>query len=204
MDTKERILASALFLFNRDGAYAVTTRHISEEMGISPGNLYYHYSNREEIIRTLVMRMTDEFSALYSFDSVQSELSGAIESILRHTAAIMYRYRFFYMEPAALLERDPQLKNTYIKIKTGRMNDFRKIVQFMTGAGIILSNITPGELDALFENVWTLNEFIIQSMYMNNEKLTESNLKKKFIKIMYLIRPYISEEYSAKLFPVNN
>ena len=50
MKTKERILQTSIELFNRNGVTAITTNHIAKAMDISPGNLYFHYDNKEEII----------------------------------------------------------------------------------------------------------------------------------------------------------
>ena len=57
MSTREKILDTALTLFNNEGTSAVSTNHIAEAAGISPGNLYYHFRNKEEIIRGLFERL---------------------------------------------------------------------------------------------------------------------------------------------------
>ena len=54
--TKERILATSLELFNRLGERNVSTNHIAEALGISPGNLYYHYRNKGDIVFALFER----------------------------------------------------------------------------------------------------------------------------------------------------
>src|SRR5512137_3067511 len=63
-DTRERILDAALVLFNADGSHAVSTRHIAARLGISPGNLYYHFGNKEEIVLCLYERIEHALDAL--------------------------------------------------------------------------------------------------------------------------------------------
>ena len=53
MNTHDRILDTALRLFNQSGTAAVSTNHIAAALGMSPGNLYYHFRNKEAIIRDL-------------------------------------------------------------------------------------------------------------------------------------------------------
>ena len=54
MSKKEAILETALELFNATNTQSATTNHIAKAAGISPGNLHYHYKNREEIVRLYI------------------------------------------------------------------------------------------------------------------------------------------------------
>ena len=95
MKTKDKILQVALDLFNESNTQAATTNHIAKAMGISPGNLHYHYKNREEIVLKLYEKMKSETELSVS------ELPSSMESLYRHfshLANIYWEYRFFHKE----------------------------------------------------------------------------------------------------------
>ena len=60
MKTKERILLGSLNLFNANAASEVTTNDIARELKMSPGNLYFHYKNKEQIVRELFKRLAQD------------------------------------------------------------------------------------------------------------------------------------------------
>lgn len=57
VDTKEKILMTALRLFAQDGYEAVSVRRIAEELGMTKGALYKHYKNKRDIFDHIVERM---------------------------------------------------------------------------------------------------------------------------------------------------
>jgi AcrR family transcriptional regulator len=60
MSRKDEILNVALKLFNETNIQATTTNNIAKAMGISSGNLHYHYKNTEDIIRNLYEQLKSE------------------------------------------------------------------------------------------------------------------------------------------------
>lgn len=57
VDTKEKILLTALRLFARDGYEAVSVSAIAGELGMTKGALYKHYKNKRDIFDSIVERM---------------------------------------------------------------------------------------------------------------------------------------------------
>jgi len=112
MSRKEAILEAALKLFNETNTQSATTNHIAKAMGISPGNLHYHYKNREEIVRLLYKRLREE--AFLGFE----ELPRTIQELQGHEKlliALQWKYRFFFKEMLFLFSRDSVLEEMYIK-----------------------------------------------------------------------------------------
>ena len=66
MKTRDKIVYAALELFNEHGERSITTNHIAEHIEISPGNLYYHFRNKQEIVRDIfTLYSAEAFRAIY-------------------------------------------------------------------------------------------------------------------------------------------
>lgn len=106
MKTKERILQTSVELFNRSGVVAITTNHIAKAMSISPGNLYFHYDNKEEILEELFKRMMKETYAAWR---PRKTKKASLLSFIDENFDLYWRYRFFHREMYALRRKDQLL-----------------------------------------------------------------------------------------------
>lgn len=106
MKTKERILITSIDLFNRSGVVAVTTNHIAKAMDISPGNLYFHYDNKEQILSELFKRMAKD---TYDVWRPRRTKKYTPLEFINENFDLYWRYRFFHREMYALRRKDPKL-----------------------------------------------------------------------------------------------
>lgn len=115
--TKEKILDTSIRLFNEKKASNVSTVQISAEMKISPGNLYYYYANKEEIIRCIWNeRMVREIkSLLESFENIETakQFLEFFEGVFSHC----FKYKFFYTEISTLFFNDDKLIEVYSDVE---------------------------------------------------------------------------------------
>jgi AcrR family transcriptional regulator len=110
--TAERILEVTLDLFNRFGEPNVSTTLISAELQISPGNLYYHYPAKDELINTLFDR----------YERALDELLQAAEGVDNVEDAwlffhmlfeLIWQYRFLYRDLNDLLSKNRRLETHF-------------------------------------------------------------------------------------------
>jgi len=132
MNTKDKILETALNLFNDGNTQMATTNHIAKAMDISPGNLHYHYKNREDIIRVLYKQMREQMSL-----SIE-DLPQNIKQLQEHQKLLLevfWKYRFFYKELVFLFSRDADLEKMYVQDNLAHKKRIIKSIENFINSG---------------------------------------------------------------------
>ena len=111
MKTKDKIVQISIDLFNRSGVVAVTTNHIAKELSISPGNLYFHFANKEEIIRQIFRQMSKETYDLWKTKKGQKPQNPLL--LIEKNFELFWRYRFFHREMYYLRRKDSSLNKMW-------------------------------------------------------------------------------------------
>ena len=111
--TRERIVEVSLALFNQFGAPNVTTTVIADELDISPGNLYYHFGNKDEIVNTILETFEREIEDTLSVPTSDDSRVLTVEDIwlfLHVLFEIIWKYRFFYRDLSDLVSENRTLE----------------------------------------------------------------------------------------------
>jgi AcrR family transcriptional regulator len=107
--TRERILETSLALFNRDGEPHVTTADIADEMNISPGNLYYHFRNKDDIIGELYAAYEKSVAPLLAVPEGATPDVDDLWLVLHLMFERMRDYRFLYRDLDEITSRNRKL-----------------------------------------------------------------------------------------------
>jgi len=198
MSTRDKIIEAAIRLFNDQGTKPVTTNHIAADCGISPGNLYYHFRNKEEIIRAIFEQMTMVSVQDYGAIATQHE-PGTPEGIASTFAFIQqfnWRYRFFKRELTALVMADPllgeQFRYTNILM--------RRMIRDGIDRGLAAGRVKPlaeNEIELFVDAIWTLALFWVNYLEVGGEEVNDATLARGNEVLRIIMSPYLNGEETA-------
>ncbi len=155
--TRERILETSLALFNRFGEPHITTADIADEMNISPGNLYYHFRNKDDIIGELYAAY--EATALPLL-TVPEDPPPGVEDLWFLLHALFERmreYRFLYRDLDEITSRNRKLAMRFAELSRRGERTVIELCRALVRSGQMLAS--EREIGALAANVVVVSTF---------------------------------------------
>ncbi|WP_372986079.1 TetR/AcrR family transcriptional regulator [Marinobacter sp.] len=203
MKTRDKIILASLELFNERGERNVTTNHIAAHLAISPGNLYYHFRNKSDIIYEIFL----EYEKLVDFyldiprdrPLTLDDLTFYLESVFDG----LWSYRFFHRDLEYLLDSDPRLRKDYREFTNRCLAAISQIFEKMSEAGIIEPQ--PEDLrSAMSLNVWLVITnwmAFLKTAHAADEpaSLSLTELKQGIYQVLTLEIPYLTAGYREQV-----
>jgi len=191
MSNRERVLEAALTLFNEQGIGAVSTNHIAEEAGISPGNLYYHYRNKEEIIRALFERLFAAWDEAFQLPTDQAPSMTDFETMIAANYQLIWEYRFAYREQAALLRNDPELQERYLAVRQRGYEGFSALIEAFSAAGVLSQPTDTQELEIITELCWIVSEQWPVNLEMSGRPFDKDGIMQGAALMRWILKPLL-------------
>ena len=146
--TRDRILLASLGLFNEHGAATVSTHRIAADLGISPGNLHYHFKTKQTIVTWLFRRFEDRFAPCIEAASEATALDDLWLSLHMAFEAID-EYRFVYRDIGYLLNEFPELEPRAQALTARNLIAARSLCANLAAGGTIAATADDVEVLAL-------------------------------------------------------
>ena len=193
MGTKDDILDHALRLFNRSGTRSVSTNHIASAMGISPGNLYYHYRNKEEILRAIFTRLAASLGEVWEISIGSGLDAGDLKAVLQSHLTLMGEYRFLCREIPALVVDDEELRQGYRKLRHERLVTIEQVLKALVDNGQIDDPGGTAALKGLAEAMWVLGFFWVANVELGGEEPGPLQTRRGVSAVLQVLRPLATD-----------
>jgi AcrR family transcriptional regulator len=195
MKTRDKIIQASIVLFNEQGERNVTTNHIAADIGISPGNLYYHFRNKEDIILSIY----EEYARNLLIETMP-EVSPNIkplDAIILYMDVVfqaMMKFRFFYSNLPVLLAKNPLLHDKYVEVQGFITQRVSELLLSLRNAKMMsfLDEDLPDIVSILrLVNTFWLSFYQTQN---NDNEINDAVFYQGVLKILVIIQPYISDD----------
>jgi AcrR family transcriptional regulator len=192
--TAERILEVTLELFNRFGEPNVSTTLISAELGISPGNLYYHYPAKDELINCLFDR----------YEAGLNELLQAAEGVSNVEDAwlffhmlfeLIWQYRFLYRDLNDLLSKNRRLETHFQFVLKNKGRAVQAVLDGLTRGSVARIDVREAETVATAMVVvltyWLSYEYVRDPRRALEPESAGAALARGAYHVLSLLMPYL-------------
>ncbi|AMB86986.1 TetR family transcriptional regulator [Pseudomonas agarici] len=186
MKTRDRILECALQLFNQKGEPNVSTMEIANEMGISPGNLYYHFHGKEPLVLGLFERFQQELTPLLD---PPADVELAPEDYWFFLHLIVERlahYRFLFQDLSNLAGRLPRLAKGIRNLLNALKRTLASLLARLKAQGFLVS-----ETQALGQLVEQITLTLLFSLDYQRILGREGEVRWVVYSIMMLTAPHL-------------
>ena len=197
MKTRDRILVTSLSLFNDEGEAHTTTVDIANEMDISPGNLYYHFKGKDQIIGELFNQY--ELALANTLTApIEQPLSepGNVEDNWYYLYVVMeemYQYRFLYHNLDDILQRYPDIRRGFKRLIQLKRAALYAICQTLLQQAVI--DTRDQQLLSLVDNM-TLNLtfWFNYNQLLHDQRSPQVTIHQGVLQLLTMVAPYLGDE----------
>lgn len=200
--TRERILEASLRLFNEFGEHNVSTTTIADEIDISPGNLYYHFHSKDELLEELFTQFETDLTGTLVAPVARRATVEDLWLFLHLLFELIWKYRFLYRDLADLLSRN-RLVETHFRMLLGhKVRVAAQLCDSLVGAGEMRAS-TP-EVQTLSVNLVVLATFWLGFEFARDPRgrIDGESFNRGAFQAMALVAPYLkgrAQEHFAEI-----
>lgn len=189
--TRQRILDTSLVMFNTQGEPNVTTNHIADELEISPGNLYYHFRNKDDIIEQLFARYEERMDDALAAPSGRLPELEDIWLQLHLVFECIWDYRFLYRDLVEILSRNRRIRMRFARILKRADDRAHLVMRGLSQAGIMRAS--ADELNAAATNILVLSTFWLNYSAARGDRDEQLAIRQGIIQVMMLLAPFLRD-----------
>ncbi len=200
--TAERILEVTLDLFNRFGEPNVSTTLISAELNISPGNLYYHYPAKDELINSLFDRYEKSLNELlHAADNVRNVEDAWL--FFHMLFELIWQFRFLYRDLNDLLSKNRRLETHFQFVLKNKSLAVQSVLDGLARGSAMQIDVREAEPVATAMVVvltyWLSYEYVREPRKALEPESASASMLRGAFHVMSLLMPYLEDRQREHL-----
>jgi AcrR family transcriptional regulator len=181
--TRERILDLSLRLFNDFGEPNVNTTLIAEQMAISPGNLYYHFKNKDDIIESIFQQFERELDKLLAVPKAsEGQRPPNVEDawlFLHMLFELIWKYRFFYRDLNNLLINSRKLEMRFKSLLGEKVRASKAEIEALATNMVVVATY------------WVSYQYVLDPRHFSEPEVIGQAVSRGCYQVLALTAPYL-------------
>ena len=192
LKTRDRIVQTSLQLFNEYGEPRITTNHIADELDISPGNLYYHFRNKDDIIWLLFEQFERRMDAALQVPERRIPDMEDMWLYLHLVFENIWEYRFLYRDLDNILSRNKKLRTHFRRIVERKVSTSAAICKGLVDVKVMTA--TAEDIAALSRNIAVVATYWLnfQSIRVTGSSNDSDDLGLGVYQVLSLVAPFLN------------
>lgn len=192
-NTRERILDASLGMFNARGEPNVTTNHIADELDISPGNLYYHFRNKDDIVEHLFARYEVRIEEALVLPDGRLPTLEDIWLLLHVAFECMWDFRFIYRDLVDITSRNRKLRLHFSRILKRATANAEAVLRGLSSSGEMRAS--RAEIEATAHNILLVTSFWMSynAVLGGHLEREATDLTRGIYQVMMLLAPFLRD-----------
>lgn len=192
--TRQRILDVTLGLYNAHGEPKVSTSLIATELGISAGNLHYHFRKKDELSAALLEQFVAELDALLPPPGWRADNVEDVWFLLHLIQEALWRYRFLFRDLSGIMSRDRRAGARLATVFERSVQAARGICLGLAERNLMVA--TGTEIDALSVNIAVVSLYWLsfESARHPRQDAADSGMARGAYQVLMLVAPFLQPE----------
>lgn len=187
MSTKDRIVKTAIKLFNSKGFKVVSLNEIASNLGMSRGNLTYHFPDKNILLEEISTEMWSKIKEARLKSRNLPSFQNLHEEVQRYYK-FQKEYAFIFLDRHLL--NHPVVKKQFRKMTEQTIKDNEAAIAF----AIELGNLEKEKIKGTYKNLafitWMLTFFWLPQQLIRGERTSEDGEKM----IWSILLPHMTEK----------
>ncbi len=176
--TKQKILKSAIELFNRKGLVNVRLQQIADDSGISVGNLAYHYYSKKAIVQAIDTELGEELELLLSIDQNFPSIID-FDNHLGRYFFLLNRYSFYFLDLLEMERAYPKMHSKRLIYIEEMISQILEWLRLNAEKGILKHELLDNQYQHTAESIWMIITFwLTQRQVRGKTDIGEGHFKK--------------------------